>query len=111
LYCKHEDISPNRYKAISMWGIDKSKKDFSADIFDNFHGHRVFAGAREENGTIILLHKDTIPGKPVRFQRFSYTKLADDRFKMAYELSKDGSNWILGDSLIFVKTKLPVKDE
>jgi len=99
----HEDLPPNRYKAISLWSVDRSKQSFSVDIFDNFHGHRLFAGIQPSEDEVILNATDTLVKATRFFQRFVYTKLDDHRFKMSYEVSKDNVNWQLGDSLVFIK--------
>ena len=99
LTCTHEDLLPNRYKAVSMWSVDRSKSTFAVDIFDNFHSHRIFTGTQPASDQIIIATE----AKP--FQRFIYTKLDEHHFKMVYEVSKDGLTWQLGDSLTFTQNR------
>jgi hypothetical protein len=99
----HNDKLPNRYKAISVWGIDNSTGKFIDYVFDNFHGHTLFTSEGWDSAGLILICKETEPGAKTFFQRFSYLKIDADKFKMSYEVSNDGISWKLGDSLIFVK--------
>jgi hypothetical protein len=99
----HTDRSPNRYKAISVWGIDKSTAKFVDYVFDNFHGHRLFTSDGWNSAGLILTCKEITPANETLFQRFTYLKIDADKFKMSYEVSNDGTTWKLGDSLVFVK--------
>lgn len=99
----HTDRSPNRYKAISVWGIDKSTGKFMDYVFDNFHGHRLFTGDGWNTARLILTSKEITPAATTFFQRFTYLKIDADRFTMSYEVSNDSISWKLGDSLVFVK--------
>jgi hypothetical protein len=99
----HEDTPPNRYKALSMWGIDKPTGKFLTYVFDNFQGHRLFTSNGWKADSLVLVYKDE-SSTNVMFQRFVYSKISPDRFKMAFEVSKDSAIWKLGDWLIFRKT-------
>jgi len=35
---EHTDVPPNKYKALSMWGVDGLSGQFVAYSFDNFKG-------------------------------------------------------------------------
>ena len=41
--------------------------------------------------------------KGVRHERFIYSKLNDNSFKMTYEVSSDANNWRMVDYLVFNK--------
>lgn len=97
----HTDQLPNRYKAISIWGTDPSTRMFLAYLFDNFQGHRLFTGQGWQSGEVRFAYKDTVTSNRIPYQRFTYSKISTNSFKMTYEVSKDGFNWRLGDSLIF----------
>jgi hypothetical protein len=98
---EHADKAPNAYKALSMWGVDAQTGQFLAYGFDNFHGHRNFSSNGWINNKLILSISEFWPKVGVVFQHFIYEKLSDASFKMTYEVSGDGINWKLGDSLVF----------
>jgi hypothetical protein len=100
---EHTDKKPNRYKAISMWGVDPLSGEFTAYLFDNFHGHRKFASDGWKEGKLVLTTHEFYPPQGLRFQHFIFYKLSDKSFKMTYETSRDGMAWNLGDYLIFTR--------
>jgi hypothetical protein len=100
---EHIDRLPNRYKALSMWGIDGASGQFVAYSFDNFHGHRKFASDGWREGKLILATNEFYPQRGLLFQHFIYERLSEKSFKMTYETSKDGISWKLGDYLTFTK--------
>jgi hypothetical protein len=100
---EHTDRLPNRYKAISMWGLDIATGQFVAYTFDNFHGHRKFVSDGWKENRLVLTTNEFHPQKGLLFQHFIYEKLSDKTFKMTFETSKDGIVWKLGDHLMFIK--------
>ena len=103
LISEHADQSPNRYKAFSIWGIDRSTGHFVAYIFDNSRGHRQFVSDGWKEGILILTTNQFYPQTGLQFQHFIYEKLTEKSFKMTYETSKDGIIWKSGDYLVFNK--------
>jgi len=97
----HTDKSPGQYKATSMWGVDKDGQlvDF---LFDNFGGHDKYVGTGFTNDQIVWQTRQE-NGNAAFYKRFTYQKLDTDHFKMTYEASTDGSNWRMGDYLIFTR--------
>jgi hypothetical protein len=75
-----------------------------AYCFDNFHGHREFAGNDWNNGRLILSTHAYSARAGLVFEHFIYEKLSDNSFKMTYETSRDGIVWTLGDYLTFTRT-------
>ncbi|HTH57847.1 MAG TPA: hypothetical protein VL728_17490 [Cyclobacteriaceae bacterium] len=100
---EHTDRAPNKYKALSLWGIDGANGQFVAYSFDNFRGHRTFASDGWRDGKLILTAHEFYPQRGLFFQHFIYERLSDRSFKMTYEISKDGISWKLGDYLTFTK--------
>ncbi len=39
---RHDDMPPDRFHALELWGFDSSAKNFVAFIYDNFGGVRKF---------------------------------------------------------------------
>ena len=99
---EHTDKQPNRYKALSMWGVDGNGQ-FVAYAFDNFKGHREFVTNGWKDGKLILSTNEFYPMRGIFFQRFIYEKISNQSFKMTYETSSDGIRWNLGDYLTFTK--------
>jgi hypothetical protein len=54
LVYEHRDLSPGRYKATSMWGVDARTGQFVAYTFDNFQGHRHWLSNGWADGRLIL---------------------------------------------------------
>lgn len=107
---KHKDVLPNKYKSISMWGTDASNGGFIAIVIDNSGGHRNFVSDGWQSGKLVLSTKEYLKGQGNVFEQFIYQKKSADSFKMAFEISKDGTNWKLVDSLLFRKVK-PIKEK
>lgn len=103
IICEHADKIPNRYKALSMWGVDMLSGQFVAYSFDNFHGHRKFVSDGWKDNKLVLTTNNYSPQRGLVFEHFLYEKLSGNSFKMTYETSKDGITWKLGDYLVFNK--------
>lgn len=97
---EHTDQHPDRFKSLSIWGIDPKTGQFLAYSFDNFSGHKVFHSDGWKNGNLVLTTNLT---GAIMTERFIYTKISEKSFRMTYETSKDSLNWKFGDSLIFKK--------
>lgn len=102
LVCEHRDVPPNTYAATLFWGVDQGK--FVAYGFDNFGGHREFASAGWLDGKLELRRPAEAPGGVKYVERFVYERLSADSFRMTYEVSRDGTKWQLGDSLVFTRS-------
>ncbi|NDK54314.1 DUF1579 family protein [Pontibacter fetidus] len=103
LKLEHVDVTPNTYKATSMWGNDPQTGEYVAYVFDNYGGHRKFNAEGWANGKLILTTQQPNPKGGILWQHFIYEKLTTDSFKMTYEVSKDGTAWRMVDYLIFRK--------
>lgn len=94
---EHTDVPPNRYKSLGMWGKDGKTSTYTLTVFDNFSGQRKFlSDGWQDNKIAFSFHEEGS-----YYQRFTYEKTADNAFTMKYEVSKDGSQWSLGDQLLF----------
>jgi len=95
-----------------MWGTEYTSKQFVMVINNNFGGSRLFSSEGWRDGKIVFLKRNTITtqptavvGQPINQERFTFERQADGTFKMTYEVSKDGTNWRIGDYLIFKKKR------
>jgi hypothetical protein len=103
LIYEHTDKLPNKYKALSMWGVDAVSGQFAAYTFDNFQGHRKFASDGWKDGKLVLTVNEFVPQRGQIFQHFIYEKLSDKSFKMTFETSGDSIKWKMVDYLVFTK--------
>jgi hypothetical protein len=103
LVCEHRDEPPNQYKADLYWGVDGGTGKFVAYAFDNFQGHREFASSEWIGGKLELRRQAEAPNVGKYYERFVYERVSGDSFRMKYETSRDGVNWYMGDSLVFVR--------
>jgi len=101
LSCSHTDRSPNKYKANSIWGVDKNTGQFLAYNFDNFQGHRQFESDGWVNNKLVLSNSQEITKIGVVYEHFIYQKIDNDSFKMTYETSRDNKTWKMVDYLVF----------
>jgi hypothetical protein len=102
LTATHEDLEPNRYKAMLIWGVDAASGKFLAYNFDNFQGHRQFSSDGFHDQKLTLNNIQT-NGKSQFWERFIYHKLSKSTFEMTYETSIDGISWKKIDSLVFYR--------
>lgn len=101
LMYEHTDREPNKYKALSVWGVDGQTGEFVAYSFNNFQGHKRFLSNGWQNGKLILSRGEHVPGRGTFFEHFIYEKINGSSFKMTYETSRDGIEWKMIDSLVF----------
>ena len=105
LVCEHRDEKPNVYGATLYWGLDRGTGEFVAEAFDNFGGHRVFGSSGWSGGRLELKRQAEAPGVGKYYERFVYERVGADSFRMRYETSRDGSAWMMGDELVFVRVR------
>lgn len=109
LLYRHMDRSPNKYKALGMWGFENTSGRFIMVVNDNFGGSRRFLSESWEHGKIVfenvtdaVLSAKAIPSPAAnRRERFTFERQDANTFKMTYETNSGGQNWRLGDYLIF----------
>ena len=91
----HDDRPPNAYHAVELWGAD-GPRGMAATILDPFGGARRFtsAGWADESLTWTRL----ADAKPV--ERFLYVREAQDRLRVEWATSRDGSTFKPGDTLL-----------
>jgi hypothetical protein len=91
-----DDVPPNGFHALSMWGADGDTGHMMSMIFDNFGGARKFTSAGWDGHKLVL---DGAPG--ARRERFTYASESPSTYRMSWEVSGDaGATWKLGDALL-----------
>jgi hypothetical protein len=99
LQYRHDDQAPNRYHALSLWGIDARTHALVSVVHDNFGGVRTFASSGWDGQRVVF-------DDDADHARFSYTVDTPTAFRMRYEASRDsGRTWALGDSLRCVRSR------
>ena len=113
LVYRHTDRTPNKYKALGMWGFETASSRFVMIVTDNFGGARRFSSDGWVNGKVVFekvpsclppADQATSSGANIR-ERFTFERRNSDTFKMTYETSLDGTNWRLGDYLVFKRKR------
>jgi hypothetical protein len=97
LQYRHDDEAPNRYHALSLWGIDTHTNRLVSVIHDNFGGVRFFMSSGWDGQRVVF-------DNDADHSRFIYAVDSPTAFRMRYEVSRDSARtWTLGDSLRCVK--------
>lgn len=100
LLYRHTDKAPNKYKALGLWGYEAASGKLLMTVNDSFGGARRFESEGWADGKVVFLKPaGAAPG--ARHERFTFERLAPQRFKMSYESSADGTTWRLVDHLVF----------
>jgi len=97
----HDDVAPGPYRAVETWVYNPANRQYAAAIADNFGGVREF-DSRGWNGDV-LVWSSAAGVKPD--QEFAYTKISDDRFKLDWRVSRDGTAYAVGDTLTCARAK------
>ena len=111
LLYRHTDRAPNNYKALGVWGTERSSKKFVMMISDNFGGMRLFLSEGWSSGKIVFEKSNALSSAlsvvagqvPATQERFTFEQQNVHTFKMTYETSEDGRVWRMRDYLIFKK--------
>lgn len=102
LQVRHADKPPHDFKALAMWGVEASSGKLISVMHDSFLGARLFTSDGWSNRTI-RFESTRLMSAPMRRERFTYAVKPDGKFRMDYEVSKDGSTWKLGDYIVCTK--------
>jgi hypothetical protein len=97
LSMRHDDIPPNRFHALELWGWDAKQSQFSATIFDNFGGARHFTSPGFQDQTLTW-NADTVAPSTTPAERFVFRKDSATQFTVNWEVNRD-SAWKIGDTL------------
>jgi len=91
----HDDTAPGIYRAVEAWGYDDQAKRFNATIMDNFGGARCFSADGWKRD--VLTWSSAADVTPT--QRFVYTRIDQQRFRVDWDVSKNGADFVVGDTL------------
>ena len=107
LVYRHADRAPGVYKAMGMWGYEYGSKTFVMVLNDNFGGLRLFTSGGWVDGKLTFVRSDSLKlqsNAPTRQERFIFERQSDRSFKMTYETSTNGTEWRMGDYVVFKKS-------
>jgi hypothetical protein len=98
LLFRWDDIAPNQFHALEMWGYDKDAKQFTNFIFDNFGPARLFHSPGWESDKLIWTG-DALVSPPNLNQRFLIERKPPNSFVISWQMHKPGADWATGDRL------------
>jgi hypothetical protein len=95
----HDDVPPATFHAIEAWNYSAADKRFNDAIADNFGGVRIFV-SDGWNGDVFTW-SSAPEVKPM--QQFVYTRLSSTSMRVDWQVSKDGTHYVVGDTLTCTK--------
>jgi hypothetical protein len=97
----HDDLPPGSYHAVEVWGLPTKDGRFNMVVLDNFGGTRHFVSDGWHGATLAW----TGDAQVIPAQRFVYTRLDATRFRVDWEVSRDGKPFAMGDTLTCTRSK------
>jgi hypothetical protein len=98
LLVHHDDLPPNQFHALEVWGFDDKAQQLAATFYDNFGGLRRFTSPGW-NGQKLIWTGDTSNAQPPVTQRFVFQLDAPGQLVVTWEVKKGAADWIAGDTL------------
>jgi hypothetical protein len=94
-----DDIHPDRFHALEMWGYDEKRSLFTAAIFDNANAQpRQFTADGLHDGKLTL-SRDVADGSPLKTEQFVFEN-SGDKLTVTYQgMVGRGDKWRMGDVL------------
>jgi hypothetical protein len=95
LHVQHDDLAPNPYHAVEMWGLSKAAKEYRSTIGDSYSGIRWLTSPGWTGDSLSWTRADK--GKPA--ERFTYTRKSESQMTVEWLAAKSGGELALGDTL------------
>lgn len=95
LHVQHDDLAPNPYHAVEMWGPSKAAKEYRSTVGDSYSGIRWFTSAGWTGDSLSWTRSDR--GKPA--ERFTYSRKSPSQMTVEWFVAKPSGELALGDSL------------
>lgn len=92
---RHDDRPPSPYHAMELWVYQPTTAAFSAAIADNFGGVREFHSTGWQGDELTWQSASGV--SPI--QRFVYHRIDAGTFRLDWDVSQDGSQYVVGDTL------------
>lgn len=93
-----DDNPPNIFHALELWGFDKTSRQFTNFIHDNFGGVRLF-NSHGWDGDTLIWTGDALANPPALNQRFVIARKSVKEFIISWEVRKPQADWVTGDHL------------
>jgi hypothetical protein len=104
LVVRHDDLPPNVFHALEMWGFDENAKQFVAFIYDNFGGVRKFTSPGWAEQKLLWLGQPSASATATPFlERFMFALDASGQLVVNWEVKKGAADWKIGDTLTCTK--------
>ena len=100
LHIQHDDLAPNQYHAVEMWGASKAGKDYRSTIGDSNSGIRWLTSPGWSGDSLSWTRSDK--NKPA--ERFTYTRKSESQMTVQWLVAKSSGEFVLGDSLDCIRT-------
>lgn len=101
---KHKEYEPYTYQYTGLWSFDAASGDVVMLAATNRNGGaRLFKSKGLENNKIVFQGAPELKGT-FAFERFTFELVSASAFNAAYEWSKDGVTWNVGDQQVFTKS-------
>lgn len=91
----HDDKPPGSYHAIEDWVAKRDGGGYLAAIVDSYSGVREFVSSGWQGNALTWQSASGITPA----QRFVYTRLDNDSFRLDWDYAKDGTRYVVGDTL------------
>jgi hypothetical protein len=99
----HDDTPPNTYHAVEAWNYSAKSQIFNGALTDNFGGVRLFT-SDGWHGNVLTWSSG--PGvAPI--QQFVYTRISDASMRVDWQISRDGTRYVVGDTLTCKRNGTP----
>jgi hypothetical protein len=98
LTVRHDDMPPDQFHALELWGFDSAAKNFVAFIYDNFGGVRKFTSVGLAGDQLIWKGESTKADPPIT-ERFVFKLKDPSQLVVSYEVQRGSADWMIGDIL------------
>jgi hypothetical protein len=93
-----DDKPPSQFHALELWGFNKTSKQFTNFIYDNFGGVRMFTSPGWDGDTLIWLG-DALADPNNPNQRFVIARKSSKEFVITWQTHQPQGDWRTGDEL------------
>jgi hypothetical protein len=90
----HDDRPPSIYHATELWVYQSAAATFNGAIADNFGGVREFQSTGWQGDQLTWQSTGVKPA-----QRFVYRRIDDRTFRLDWDVSPKGAQYVVGDTL------------
>jgi hypothetical protein len=94
----HDDLPPNQFHALEVWGFDKAAHQFENSVFDNFSGSRKFVSPGWNRTQFIWTRSEVAPDAVT--ERFLFDLLPSGKLQITWQVKKPKEDRIVGDTLV-----------